>query len=69
MYHDMLSREYGKARQEMYLQEAQEYRYQAANEADAPEEEREIAPSMGGILGFLRWIFRPGDVASADGNP
>jgi hypothetical protein len=70
MYGDIFNRDFGKARQEMYLQEAQRCRRQAAPEVDAPESIDEgAAPSMGGILRFLGWIFRPSDVASADGNP
>jgi hypothetical protein len=70
MYHDMLSREYGKARQEKYLQEAQRCQHQAASEDDVPEKvEESAAPSMGVFLRFLRWIFGPSEVSSANGSP
>ena len=65
MYGDVLNREYGKAKEKEYLDEAEVRRlvkaYKAARAEREPKLENlapELATDKGGFLGLIRWLFQ-----------
>ena len=66
MYGDAINREYGKAKQKIYIEEADARKLLRALEAeDEQQMEEELAPHLGGFLGLLEWIFKPKGSAEA----
>jgi hypothetical protein len=60
MHDDVFNLGYGKARQRMYLEEADARRLLKTLKTENEEKvEAELAPRKEGFLGLLGWIFRP----------
>jgi hypothetical protein len=65
MYGDIINREYGKAKQKEYLDEAEARRLikaakaiRADREPNMEAVEPELAANKGGFLGLIQWLFQ-----------